>query len=425
MKANSRFLLFAFVLLSVEAMTPMAHAQQPPEGTAVADTARIDPLRNQAVDRTGDDLAADAFERSWPLHGGRARMAIRGYVKLDYVQDFDGAYDRFQFPVAGVRVAGDGRVDQAGYMNMFARESRISFDVRSFTEDGTPLQIFMEVDFWNLADTPFFATPRLRHVYGVFGRLLAGRTWGTLTDVYSLATTIDFAAGDAIAGSRRPQVRFEQPLGGEYKTAVALEMLEFQEIDNVNDLSGQPSMLLPVLAARVTRDVHKGRMMLGGSVSQLRWDGLETGPDATAVAWGVLFSGRVGIGPRDFIVWNTSAGNGWGSNIVTEIGAGTAAVLTPAGTLDPMFSWNVQFGGAHYLSEVVALNASVAWASAEDSSFKSGESLQEGGTAHVNVIWSPFKSVNTGLEYMHALRRNYDGSDGTANRVQAMVKFIF
>jgi len=73
---------------------------------------------------------------------------------------------------------------------------------------------------------------------------------------------------------------------------------------------------------------------------------------------------------------------------------------------------------------VVALNASVAWASAEDSQLKPGGSLKEGGTAHVNVIWSPFKSVNTGVEYIYGLRRNYDGSDGTARRA-AMIKFIF
>ncbi|UCC75132.1 MAG: hypothetical protein JSV86_06305 [Gemmatimonadota bacterium] len=79
------------------------------------------------------------------------------------------------------QVPGDGRPPQSGYMNMFARESRISFDVRSFTEDGTPLQIFLEMDFWNTSDSPFFARPRLRHFYGVYGRLLAGRTWGTVS----------------------------------------------------------------------------------------------------------------------------------------------------------------------------------------------------------------------------------------------------
>ncbi len=124
-------------------------------------------------------------------------------------------------------------------------------------------------------------------------------------------------------------------------------------------------------------------------------------------------------------MWNTSAGNGWGSNIATDIGAGSAAVLTPGGSLDLLFSWNAQVGVAHYLSEVVALNVSAAWASVENSQLKPAGRLMEGGTAHANVIWSPFKSVNTGVEYIYGLRRNYDGSDGTANRVQAMIKFIF
>jgi len=413
-------------LLLVAGMLTLAATlrAQIPETTA-PDSARIDLLRNQAVDRTGDDLAVEPFERSWPLYGTRARMAIRGYARLDYIQDFNGADDRFQFPVAGVPVPGDGRPDQAGYMNMFARESRISFDVRSFTERNTPLQVFMEMDFWNLADTPFNATPRLRHFYGVYGPLLVGRTWGTLTDVYSLASTIDFAAGDAIAGSRRPQVRFEKSLNDEFRAAVALEMLEFTDIDNIHDQAGVASMQLPLVAARITRNTKRGRAMLGASLYQLRWDGLGTGPDATAVAFGAVFSGRLALGKRDFFVWNTSAGNGWGSNIAKSINTGSAAVLTSGGALDLLFSWNVQAGVTHYVSEVVALNVSTAWASVQDSQLKPAGSLKGGGTAHVNVIWSPFKAVNTGVEYMGGLRLNYDGSHGTASRVQTMIKYIF
>jgi len=165
--------------------------------------------------------------------------------------------------------------------------------------------------------------------------------------------------------------------------------------------------------------------MLGGSLFQLRWDGLGEIPNTTAVAWGALWSGRLGLGKRDFLVWNTSVGNGWASNIATGIGAGAAAVLTPDGTLDPLFAWNVQVGGSHYMSEVVALNASLAWASFEDSTERPGDRLLEGATAHFNVIWSPVRSVNTGLEYIIALRRNVDKADGTAHRVQAMVKYIF
>ena len=269
-RIRPRHVLLGFgiaLVITAEAAAQEPDSLQVASDSAVVDTVRIDPLRNQAVDLTGKQLAADPFENSWPLFGTGARMAIRGYVKLDYVQDFDGAYDRFQFPVASVPVPGDGRPEQSGYMNMFARESRINFDIRKITERGTPLQVFMEIDFWNLSDTPFFATPRLRHFYGVYGPLLAGRTWGTLTDVYSLATTIDFAAGDAISGSRRPQVRWEQPIGEEYHYAVAIEMLEFVGIDNVDSQPGQPSQQLPLLAARLTKTTDRGRIMLGGSIS--------------------------------------------------------------------------------------------------------------------------------------------------------------
>lgn len=415
------------IVLSIpaEATAQEPDSLQAAADSAIADTARIDPLRDNNVDLTGEQLAADPFENSWPLFGTGARMAIGGYVKLDYVQDFNGADDRFQFPVSGVPVDGDGRPAQSGYMNLFARESRINFDFRKITEKGTPLQVFMEIDFWNLSDTPFFATPRLRHFYGVYGSLLAGRTWGTLTNVYSLTSTIDFAAGDAIVGIRRPQVRWEESLSDDYQAAVAIEMLEFTDIDNVADQPGQASQQLPLLAARLTRTTDRGRVMLGGSVFELRWDGQGEIDNATAVGWGLTFSGRVGLGERDYVVWNASAGNGWGSNVATGIGAGAAAVLAPAGALDLLFAWNAQLGGAHYLSDVVALHAALAWASFEDTPDVSDHRLLEGATAHFNVIWSPVKSVNTGVEYMVALRRNVDEADGTAHRVQAMVKYIF
>ena len=443
MRVQCRYILLSFLFLvcegamaqatdSVQAADDAGSAPEPEllqDGLDAPDDGsdgeRIDPMRDNAVDLTGAQLAADPFENSWELYGTGARMAIGGYMKLDWVQDFDGAYDRFQFPVSAVPVPGDGRPEQSGYMNTFARESRINFDFRKIAPTGTPLQVYLEFDFWNTEDTPFFATPRLRHFYGVYGPLLAGRTWGTLTDVYSLATTLDFAAGDAISGSRRPQVRWEQPFGDGYHWAVALEMQEFPEIDNVDNLAGQASQQLPLVAARLTKATNRGRAMLGASVYQLRWDGQGQGPSDTAVGWGVVFSGRRGFGERDFLVWNASMGEGWGSNVVSGIGGGTGAILTPEGSLDPLFSWNVQLGGAHYLSETLALNMSLAWASFDDSDLRPDDRLLEGGTAHFNVIWSPFNSINTGIEYTYGLRRNVNGADGRAHRLQAMIKFIF
>jgi hypothetical protein len=59
------------------------------------------------------------------------------------------------------------------------------------------------------------------------GRLLVGRTWGTQSDLFAVPITIDFAAGDALTGTRRAQVRFEDKIGEKISYAVAWKCWSF------------------------------------------------------------------------------------------------------------------------------------------------------------------------------------------------------
>lgn len=390
------------------------------------DTVRIDQFRDNMIDYTGQDLIDASFPNSWPLFGTKTRIAIGGYVKLDYIQDFDGAYDRFQYTIQGVPVLGDGRPQQSGYMNMFARESRMNIDIRSITENGFPFRIFFEFDFWNNDRDAFFQTPRLRHFYGVAGRLLIGRTWSTGTDLYAVPITIDFAAGDAVTGNRRTQIRFEDDLLERMKYAVALEMLEYPDIDGPDSL-GKASQLLPMLAGRITRSTKNGgRIMLAASAFQLRWDGQGIISNATALGWGISFTGRQYFGrPRHFFFWMASYGQGWGSQVVSGIGAKTSATLTPDGELQTMPALNLGGGLSINILPTLSANASSYWYTIDPSSTRSGDLLKGGFANHVNLIWSPLKKVNTGIEFMFLKRVNTNDMSGTGRRLQLMVKYIF
>ncbi len=351
-------------------------------------------------------------------------MAIGGYVKLDYVQDFDGGHDRFQYPIQGVPVPGDGRPEQSGYMNMFARESRLNIDIRSITENGFPIQFFFEFDFWNNDRDAFFQTPRLRHIYGVLGRFLIGRTWSTGTDLFAVPGTIDFAAGDAITGSRRAQIRFEDALGEKMKYAVALEMMEYPDIDG-QGAPGEASQLLPLLTGRITRSTNSGgRIMVAGSLFQLRWDGQGEIPNATALGWGISFTGREYFGTaKHYFFWNTSYGEGWGSNIASGIGGKTSATLDPDGDLETMPALNLGAGLAFNLVDNLVMNLSSMWFDIDPSPTR-GPNMYKGGYAnHINLIWSPIKKVNVGIEYMFLKRVNTDENSGTGRRLQMMVKY--
>jgi len=424
LKKQIFLLVVLFTLLVIPAFSQQWHPGDT-LNTTQTDSIRIDDFRDNMIDYTGQDLIDASFPNSIPVFGTKSRIAFGGYVKLDYIQDFDGAYDRFQYEIQNVPIAGDGRPEQSGYMNMHARESRFNIDFRSISESGRPFRLFFEFDFYNLDRGPFNQAVRLRHAYGVLGRLLIGRTWGTQSDLFALPNTIDFAAGDAITGTRRAQVRFEDDLGKKFKYALALEMLEFPGIDGIDSL-GQASQSLPLLAGRITKKTASGgRIMLGGSVFQLRWDGMGAIPNSTAIGWGFSFSGREYFGQKHHFRWMASYGQGWGSQIVATLGTNASAILDPSGNLETMPAWNLGTGVAINLSQTLVSNLNVNYYSIVPSDYRASYKMKRGQSAHLNLIWSPYKKVNTGIEYMILKRVNGDDTEGVGSRLQLMVKYVF
>ena len=51
--------------------------------------------------------------------------------------------------------------------------------------------------------------------------------------------------------------------------------------------------------------------------------------------------------------------------------------------------------------------------------------MKSGESAHLNLIWSPIKNVNTGVEFMILRRTNGDDSSGLGKRLQLMIKYLF
>jgi len=278
-------------------------------------------------------------------------------------------------------VEGDGRPAKSGYMNLHGRESRLNIDFRSITETGMPMQVFFEFDFYNLDRGPFNQSARLRHFYGVLGRLLIGRTWGTQSDLYAVPATIDFAAGDALTGTRRAQIRFEDAINTKFNYAVALEMLEFPGVDGRN-FEGQASQKLPLLTGRITKTTNAGgRLFLGASLFQLRWDGEEVIPNSTKVGWGFSFSGREYFGDKKhWFRWMASYGQGWGSQIIATLGTQSSGILNDEGKLETMPALNLGTGVCINLSKTLVTNLNVSYYAIDPSKYRDESKMTSGSS---------------------------------------------
>ena len=149
----------------------------------------------------GTDLyAPPEFKGGLIVFGEDVAMKIGGYVKADFIYDFDPIDSTDFFDPTCIPVGATARTNT----RFHARQTRMSFDTR-WAPDENPVRVFVEGDFFG--DGNSF---RLRHAYGEIGSLLAGQTWTTFTDVAAAPATLDFEGPFPTSIDDRHMIRWTQ-----------------------------------------------------------------------------------------------------------------------------------------------------------------------------------------------------------------------
>lgn len=376
--------------------------------------------REKNILNSGSDLIDESFVGSWPMFGTDLRMKVGGYFKADFVADFNGTLDNSQFLMSTIPVKGEPEYGNSGYVNFFAKESRFNIDVRRIEEGQVPLKLFIEGDFFN-SETHF----RLRHAYMVVGDFIFGQTWTTLSFLEAMPNMIDFAAGDALYGGRAVQVRYQKKLSENILFAVGIEQLSFLGIENPDNLNGQATRKLPLLALRMDYSWNTGILFLGGSVAQLAWDGGADGASHTALQVNGAIAGRQYYGDkRGYFTFGVSYGEGAGENIIAFAGSNANAVLSSNG-LKTIPALSSSLGLSYKWNDKLSSNIHYAYGWLETPPERDPFALKRGGIGHLNLIFNPINHVSTGVEYIWGAQRVSNDALGKASRLQFMTKFSF
>jgi len=417
--------------LEAEAMSGAAAESPQVSGSPTPDAERTPPgqvegLSGEVRDAhqllTRDELDSADFPASWPMFGTDMRMKIGGYLKTDFIADFDGTLDPTQFLMRTIPVQGTPEYGDDPYVAFLAKESRINFDIRRIIPGSVPLRGFVEGDFFS-AGNNF----RLRHAYITAGNFIAGQTWTTLSFLEAIPIMIDFAAGDALFGGRAAQIRYQRSLNDSWKVSVAAEELQFLGIQNENNLPGKATTQWPLLAVRVDYKYDGGVVSFGTSVGQLHWDGGANGPSDSAAQFAFLVGGRQNVGERAYVTYHFSYSEGAGENIMAFTGTDANAVLDANGNLNTFPAFAAVFGFGYDWTSTLTTQGSYAYGVLDTPDSRAPLDLERGGVAHLNLIWSPKNSehFSTGAEIMYGKIRVQNGATGDATRLQLMAKFSF
>jgi len=400
-------------------------------------TQRLDYLEQKVSEQPDDPLTAMAdtsFPGSWRLPGTNAAMRIGGYVKMNIINSFDPLVTRDRFIVGSIPPKGanpDGAEEGA---SLTVQQSRVNLDLRDHTDYGM-LRAFVEGDFAGDGETF-----RLRHAYGQFSSLLAGKTWSTLMDVNTMPVEIDFEGINGMINVRQSQLRFFPRIGKNLNLRLGLE-------DPAPDVSGGTgsSGIWDLIASLDWTDTELVRgsflkdwaLRTGLIGRQLRARGPASDDTKSTLGWGLTFSGQVPIrrwNEKDKLIWQITAGEGIG-RYINDLGTvgGQDAIFAPDGSLDPLPVFAGYLSAQHWWSERWRSNATFSWVQMDPYEYQNspdyealfGLPYERTLRVSANVLFTPVRRLELGAELLWGERRNGDGSRGDASQIQVSARYLY
>jgi hypothetical protein len=385
-------------------------------GDAVSKAQADDPSRARLEDFTG----------AISLAGTNAMLRVGGYVKTAVVYNFDPLLIKDRFIVGSIIVGGDDTSDEVAQSSITADQSRLNFDLREPTKFGL-LRAFIEGDFAGSGSGDGSNdTFRLRHAFGQWKDMLAGKTWSAFMDPEASPEDIDFEGLNGRVNVRQSQVRLMPKLGQEYEFQVSLEDPD-PEIQNGSGVSKIPDI---VLSARFDpRERLHAKLAL--IARQIRAQ-TTSGDVEEKLGWGASLSGRYStpqLDARDKLLFQLNYGEGIGRYINDLQSVGNYDGIFNPDQKDKLelfdvfagyVSWQHWWGVADWRS-----NFTFGYVDLDSPDFVTGSGYGSTMRASANVIWSPTPRVDFGAEYLWGQRENKDGEEGDATQMQLSVKYRF
>ncbi len=399
-----RSVLAIAVAAALTGLAPAMAQQKPPAGPV-----------------TGGDVPG-----SFKLPGTDTSVRIGGFVKLDvlYSDPVTGVNSQNdQLLVPGSIPVGPAADNAQEGLKFHARQSRLNILTHTPTSYG-PFTVFLEGDFFGADGNEVVSNShgfRLRHAYGTLGSFSAGQFWTNFMYTPALPDTLDFGGPAGEIFIRQAQVRWTENFsGGQW--AVSLENPESSFSSTAGVASRPDRDRYPDIVGSVQFDAGTAKLWLAALVRNIR---NETAAGVTDDKWGIAgaFSGLVPTVGQDDLRFSIFGGNSVGRYNVGTIIDGVLDANNQLLSLPDVIGGYIAY--RHFWTPRVRSTLSLSALRADFPSGSPGTLTREIQSVHLNLIWSPVRNVNVGVEYIYASREIENRQDGDLNRVQFSAQYSF
>lgn len=402
------------------------------EDTLEARIRKVEAATQKSPELPPDVVSAGEFPGSIRIPGTDAAIKIGARIRTAVVLTLDplGTDDRFL--TNSIPVGAPDSIGEARRTNISARASRLNMEFR--TPAGVQeVRAFFEGDFAgdvsNVSGRTINAF-RLRHAYAQYRGFIVGQTWSTFSDPWVELEDLDFEGVSSENVIRQPQIRYLWRTGGN-RVALAVETPQ------VSITGGVGVNLFPdVIAREFFEFKNGGHLQVAGVVRQIRG---ESTPGEVRSTWGVggSASGVWNLSVKrltDRFMFQVNGGSGIARyiNDLNSLG-GQDAVFDPAtGELQALnaLGWYVAYEHRWKEWERIEnmnLRSTILWSlvRVQNYDFQPLDAYQKTNRLAVNLVFSPSRRVDVGVEYIYGTRRNRDEQSAHANQFQLVGLFRF
>ena len=374
-------------------------------------------------DRAETTFDAESFPGSVPIPGTTSALKVGGFVKMNIVQSFDpiGSSDRF---IAGSIPTED--ISSANETSLTVSQSRLNFELRDRTGSDT-VRAFIEGDFAGNGDTF-----RLRHAFGQFRDLMAGKTFSTFMDTQAIPEDIDFEGINGQINVRQAQLRYFPRIGRDWNLLFSVEDPD-PDITGGEGISQIPDVVASAQRTWFDRWHVKSTAVLRNISAR------ETDPDTgdvlpgadteKATGWGLSISGNTAVpfwDERDNFMFQFNYGEGLG-RYVNDLGTvgGQDAIFDPNGNLEtiPVFAGYLAF--QKWWRDSLRSTFVASWVDVDNFGYQADDAYAKTRRISGNLVFSPTPRIDIGTELIWGLREDKDGDDGDASQLQISAKYRF
>lgn len=341
-------------------------------------------------------------------------VKLGGYVQLNAIRDVSSnvaaAGDRDFFFAPDIPLSGTPEAGQKGKTFFSARTSRLYVQASKPSDYGE-VKTRIEADFFTGEGSEAQANSarfRLRHAYAQVGKWMFGQYWSTFVDVNSMPDVMDFGGPTGQVFVRQPQIRYTANMADNQTLALALENPNNSSVTNQHTT-------VPDFIAKYGLNGDWGYVSLAGVVRKLNSDDGQ-GNKVSKTTGGLSLAGNLKVLGKDTVVYQANGGQGIG-RYLSDAGGETAVLVGQKIVTQPargafvgyQHPWNADFRSALVLGRT--------WFKNDSAVFDPETTNRRLTTAHMNLIWTPVKSIDVGLEYIHGKREVESGNSGSGNRV--------